>query len=71
MYFEKSLCLLGRFKSPHAALALPGWLMRILGPVIEITTLPMKHVRENHFLRGSLAAEFVRDDHGRLPLRRA
>jgi hypothetical protein len=62
VYFEKTLRLLRRFETAHAALALPRRLMRVFRPVIEVTTLAMNHSRQNHSFRRSIAAELVGDD---------
>ena len=49
----------------HAPLPLAGRLVRVLGAIIEIAVLAMFHPGENLALGGSVALEFVGDDHAR------
>jgi hypothetical protein len=43
--FEKALRMLRRLEALHAALSLPGRLMRVLGTVVQIPALSMSHTR--------------------------
>jgi hypothetical protein len=49
----------------HAPLPLAGGLVRVLGAVVQILVLAMFHAREQLALGGSVALEFVDDDHAR------
>jgi hypothetical protein len=42
--------------------------MRVFCPVMEIMALPMNHARQNHFLRCSIAAKLIGNDHAWLTL---
>jgi len=52
---EKTLCVLWRLKAFHLSFSHPGGLMRVLGAVIEIATLPMLHLGEDPPLRCAMA----------------
>src|SRR5262245_15762731 len=53
------------FKPLHTLLPLAGGLMGVLGAVIEIAVLAMFDPWKNLALGGSIAFEFVGDDHTR------
>jgi hypothetical protein len=65
VHLEKTLRMLGRLEALHPALPLPGRLMRVLRSVIEVPALPMSHSRQNHLLRGAVAAELIGNDRAR------
>ncbi len=69
VYCEKALGLLRRLEAPHPALAQLGGLRRVFRPVMEVTTWARNDLWQNDFLRRSVAAELVGDDHARLPFR--
>jgi hypothetical protein len=71
VYCEKALGLPKELEPSPPALALPGRLVRVFRPVLEITTLVRNHARQHHLLRGSLATEFVCDEDTRFSFRRA
>jgi hypothetical protein len=56
---EETLCLLRRFEPFHPPLALPGRLMGILSPVVQIAALPMNDMGEHGPFGGAVASEFV------------
>jgi hypothetical protein len=56
---EKSLGMPGRCKSSHRARALAGWLVRMLGSIIEAMVLAMLHSRQHFPLRHSVASERI------------
>jgi hypothetical protein len=60
---QETLRMTGRFEPPHLSLLSPGWLMRYLGAVVDSLVLPM--LKAGHDLRfgGSVAFEFIRDQH--------
>src|SRR5712692_4521463 len=62
---EELLGVPRRLKPLHAPLALAGRLVRVLRPVIEIAMLAMVHPWENLPLGGTVALEFVGNDHAR------
>jgi hypothetical protein len=60
---EESLGITRGFEPLHAPLALTSGLMRVLSTMIEIPVLTMFHPWENLALGGSIALQFVGDDH--------
>ena len=62
---EKPLGVARGLKALHAPLPLAGRLMRVLRTVVEIPVLPMFRAWKNLALGGSVALEFVGDDHAR------
>src|SRR2546426_217702 len=62
---KESLGVTRGLESLHAPLALTGGLVGVLCAVIEIPVLAMFHSRKNLLLGGSVALEFVGDDHAR------
>ena len=62
---EKALGLARGLKPLHALLPLPAGLVRILCSIIEIAVLAMLYSWENLSLSGSVAFEFIGDDHPR------
>jgi hypothetical protein len=60
---QEALGVSWRFEPLHAALPLAGWLMGILGAIVEIAVLPMFHPRENLPLRRPVALQLIGDDH--------
>ena len=53
----------GRGEALHRPLALPGRLMRVLGPVVQIPRPPVGHRRHQLAVRHLVAGELVGDDH--------
>ena len=41
---EEPLCLFRRFEALRSPLALPGWLLGVLGPVVQIAALAMSDI---------------------------
>ena len=62
---EKSLRMFRRFEALHAAFALSGRLVGVLGPVVQEPVLPMSDRRHDHSPRCSIASQFVRDHYPR------
>ena len=62
---EKSLGVARRFEPLHTLLPLTCRLMGVLRPIVQIAVLPMFHAWKNLALGGSVALEFVGDDHAR------
>jgi hypothetical protein len=62
---KKALRLGGRFEAAHAALPLACWLVGVPRAVIKIAVLAMFYPREDLSLGGSVALEFVSNDHAR------
>jgi hypothetical protein len=60
---EKTLSVAWGLESLHASLALACRLVRVLCTIIEIPVLAMFHTREYLALGGSVAFEFIGDDH--------
>jgi hypothetical protein len=63
--FDETLCMPSRLEPPHAPLALAGWLMRVLGPVIKVSVLSMSNAGHDRPFRGGIAAQLVGNDHAR------
>jgi hypothetical protein len=57
VHFEKTLRMLRRLEALHPPLSLPGRLMRVFRPIVEVPALSMSHSRQNYFLGGAVAAE--------------
>jgi hypothetical protein len=55
----------GRLAPLHAPLPLPGRLMGVLRPVVEIPMLAVFHARQDRPLGGPIAFEFIRANHAR------
>ena len=62
---EEALGVTRGLESLHTSLSLAGGLVGVLSPVVEIGMLAMFHAGENLLLGGSIALEFVGDDHAR------
>jgi hypothetical protein len=62
---QKALRLTGRFKSPHLSLSLSSGLMRYYSTVVDPLVLTMFNAGHDLRLGGSVAFEFVRDQHAR------
>jgi hypothetical protein len=54
-----------RLKPLHAPLALPSRLVRVLCTIIEVAMLAMFYARQEVSLGGSVALEFIGDNHAR------
>ena len=67
VHLDKALRVPSGLELPHAPLPFARWLMRILGPVVQIPMLPVSHAGHHHSLRDGVAAEFVRYDDSRAP----
>ena len=55
----------GRGEPFHRPLALPGRLMRVLGPIVQILRLPMFHRGHQHAVGRLVAGELVGDEQPR------
>jgi hypothetical protein len=65
---QKALGMTRRFKPLHAIFSLACGAMRVLAPVIEITTLAMLYSWENLALGRAVAFQLVCNDHaGHIP----
>ena len=62
---EEPLSVARGLESLHTVLPLPGGLMRVLRPVIEVAVLTMFYAGKKLSLGGSIAFELVGDDHAR------
>ncbi len=62
MGIQKSLSLPYRFKFPHSSLSHPGWLMRLLDPIICILGSVVDGLRDELPAGNAIAAQFVSDD---------
>ena len=62
---EKPLRVLGGLEPLQAPLPLAGGLVRVLRAMIQVPMLPMFHTRKEFSLGGSVALEFIGDDHAR------
>jgi hypothetical protein len=62
---QKALRLTGRFESPHLSLSLRSGLMRYFGAVVDPLVLTMLNAGHDLLFGGSVAFEFVRDQHAR------
>ena len=60
---EKPLRVARGLEPLHAPLPLTRRLMRVLSAIIEIPVLAMFYSRQDLALGGSVALEFIRDDH--------
>lgn len=58
---KEPLCLFRRFEALHSPLALPGWLMGVLGPVVQIAALAMSDMGEHEPFGGAVAPKLVGD----------
>ncbi len=52
---EKALCLLRRFEALHLSFSYAGWLMPVLGSIVQIAALPVFYVGHDQLLRCSIA----------------
>ena len=52
---EKSLCLLRRFEALHLSFSYAGGLMRVLGPIVQISVLTVIDAGEQLMLGDSIA----------------
>ena len=59
---EQSLSVSWGLQPRQPSRALPGWLMRVLGTVVEGAMRAVRDSRENLALRGALAFEVIRDE---------
>src|SRR4029077_6453879 len=55
----------GRGAPFHRPLALPGRMMRVLGPVVQTLRLPVFHRGHHHAVSGPVAGELVGNEHPR------
>ena len=62
---QEPLRVPGRGEAFHRPLALPGRLMRVLGPVVQILRPPVLHRRHHLAVRHLVAGELVGDEHPR------
>ena len=62
---EEPLGVARGFEPVQVSFSLTSWLMRILRAVVQIPVLAMFHSWENLAFGGSIALEFVGDDHAR------
>ncbi len=62
---QERLRMPGRGEPFLRPLALPGRLMRVLGPVVQILRLPVFHRGHHHAVGGPVAGELVDDKHPR------
>ena len=62
---EETLSVAGGLTPLHLPLPLAGGLVRVLRAMIQVPMLPRFHTREEFSLGGSVALEFVSDDHAR------
>src|SRR5215510_1276212 len=60
---QKSLGMPCRLKPLHAIFSLPCRAMRVLTPVVEVTTLPVFHPGQDLPFRRAVALQLVSDDH--------
>ena len=60
---QQPLRMPGRGEPFHRPLALPGRLMRVLSPVVQILRLPVFHRGHHHAVGGPVAGEPVGDEH--------
>ena len=56
---EEALRMPGRLAPLHAPLPLAGRLVRVLCAVVEIAVLSMFHPRQDFWLRGAVALQFI------------
>ena len=62
---DRPLRMPGRFEPFHRPLALPGRLMRVLGPIVQILRLPVLHRGHHHAVGGPVTGKLVGDEHPR------
>jgi hypothetical protein len=67
VHLDKALRVPGGLEPTHASLPFTRWLMRVLGPVVQIPVLPVSHAGHHHSFRSGVASELVRNDHARVP----
>ena len=60
---EEVLGLPGRFEPLHLALSSSRWTMRVLGPIIQISTLSMFDAGKQLTLSNAIAPQLVGHDH--------
>jgi hypothetical protein len=61
--FKKALRMFRRLEALHATLSLSSRLMGVLRAIVQIPALPMSYSRQHDFFGGTIAAQFVGDDH--------
>jgi hypothetical protein len=62
---QETLRMAGRFEPSHLSLSLPSGLMRYFGAVVDPLVLTMLNARHELRFGGSVAFEFVGDQHSR------
>jgi len=62
---EEALGMAGALEAAHAPLALPGWLVRMLRPVVQPPVAPMLDARQDRAPRRAVARQLVGDDDAR------
>src|SRR5215470_2766925 len=60
---EKPLCMAGGFECLHAIFSLACGAMGVLTPVVEVTTLPVFHPRQDLPFRRAVALQLIRNEH--------
>ena|SRR5688572_22385140 len=65
MHLDEALRLPPGFEPAHASLPFARRLMRVLGPVVQVSMLPVCHAGHHDPLRRRVAAQLVGYDHSR------
>jgi hypothetical protein len=60
---KKALRMARGFETPHSALSLPGWLVRVFCSIVQAFVLAMLDSWQDFLLCGGIARQFVCDDH--------
>ena len=65
LHLEKTLRMVGELEALHSAFALSGWLMGILGQVVQVSMLPVSNGRHYDSFRCAIASKLIRDHYAR------
>ncbi len=66
MHFDKALCVFSGFEPSHAPLPFACRLVRVLGPVIQLSMLLMSNAWHHNSFCSGIAAQLVGHNHARL-----
>jgi hypothetical protein len=69
MYSQESLSLIGRFEPSHSSLSHPGRFVRLLGPIVRVSSCGVNNIRHQFSMCYTVTSQLVRHDPSRLATR--
>jgi hypothetical protein len=63
VHLDKALGVPGGLEPPHPFLPLTRRLVRVLGPIIQVSMLSMGNAGHDDAFRGRIASQLIRNDH--------